>query len=83
MGVRGTDHARLHFDRAPVPVANRIGDEGDGLAVAFGGFLTPSRISVAMSCVGLARRAAELAIEYAGKRETFGKTLDQRQAIPS
>lgn len=81
MGVRGTDHARLHFERTPVPVANRLGEEGDGLAVALGGFLTPSRISVAMSCVGLARRAAELAIEYAKKRETFGKTLERRQAI--
>lgn len=81
MGVRGTDHARLAFDRAPVPVANRLGDEGQGLSIALGGFLTPSRISVAMSCVGLARRAQELAIEYAGQRETFGKTLAQRQAI--
>jgi alkylation response protein AidB-like acyl-CoA dehydrogenase len=81
MGVRGTDHARLSFDRAPVPVTNRLGDEGQGLGIALGGFLTPSRISVAMSCVGLACRAQELAIEYAGKRETFGKTLAQRQAI--
>jgi alkylation response protein AidB-like acyl-CoA dehydrogenase len=81
MGVRGTDHARLVFDRAPVPVANRLGSEGEGLDVALGGFLTPSRISVAMSCVGLARRAHELAVEYAKKRETFGKKLAQRQAI--
>jgi alkylation response protein AidB-like acyl-CoA dehydrogenase len=81
MGVRGTDHARLSFDRAPVPVANRLGDEGQGLEIALGGFLTPSRISVAMSCVGLARRAHDLAVEYARKRETFGKTLAQRQAI--
>ncbi len=81
MGVRGTDHARLHFDRTPVPVANRLGDEGEGLAIALGGFLTPSRISVAMSCVGLARRAHELAVAYAGKRETFGKKLEARQAI--
>jgi alkylation response protein AidB-like acyl-CoA dehydrogenase len=81
MGVRGTDHARLIFDRTPVPVANRLGREGEGLAIALGGFLTPSRISVAMSCVGLARRAHELAIEYAAKRETFGKKLAQRQAI--
>ena len=81
MGVRGTDHARLSFDRAPVPVTNRIGAEGQGLEIALGGFLTPSRISVAMSCVGLARRAHELAIEYAGKRETFGKKLEERQAI--
>lgn len=81
MGVRGTDHARMTFDRAPVPVANRLGAEGQGLEIALGGFLTPSRISVAMSCVGLARRAHELAIDYARKRETFGKTLEQRQAI--
>jgi alkylation response protein AidB-like acyl-CoA dehydrogenase len=81
MGVRGTDHARLTFDRTPVPVANRLGDEGQGLEIALGGFLTPSRISVGMSCVGLARRAQELAIAYASKRETFGKTLAQRQAI--
>ncbi|HVR47054.1 MAG TPA: acyl-CoA dehydrogenase family protein [Candidatus Binatia bacterium] len=81
MGVRGTDHARLSFDRAPVPVANRLGAEGDGLAVALGGFLTPSRISVAMSCVGLARRAQDLAMAYAARRETFGKKLEQRQAI--
>jgi alkylation response protein AidB-like acyl-CoA dehydrogenase len=81
MGVRGTDHARLEFDRAPVPVANRLGQEGQGLEVALGGFLTPSRISVAMSCVGLARRAQELAVEHAQVRETFGKVLAARQAI--
>lgn len=81
MGVRGTDHARLTFARTPVPVTNRLGAEGQGLEIALGGFLTPSRISVAMSCVGLARRAHELAIAYARTRETFGKTLDRRQAI--
>ncbi|MGZ3548751.1 MAG: acyl-CoA dehydrogenase family protein [Vulcanimicrobiaceae bacterium] len=81
MGVRGTDHARIAFDRAPVPVANRLGDEGRGLCVALGGFLMPSRISVAMSCVGLARRAHELSIEHARKRTTFGKPLIERQAI--
>ncbi|HEV3090894.1 MAG TPA: acyl-CoA dehydrogenase family protein [Candidatus Cybelea sp.] len=81
MGVRGTDHGFLTFDRAPVPVANRLGAEGQGLEIALGGFLVPSRISVAMSCVGLARRAHELAIEYARTRETFGKRLTQRQAI--
>lgn len=81
MGVRGTDHAHLIFDRAPIPVANRLGEEGRGLEVALGGFLTPSRISVAMTCVGLARRAQELAVEHARNRVTFGKALAQRQAI--
>ncbi|MGY3515801.1 acyl-CoA dehydrogenase family protein [Micromonospora sp. PTRAS2] len=81
MGVRGTDHAHLIFDGAPVPVANRLGEEGAGLAVALGGFLTPSRIGVAMTCVGLARRAQELAVAHARRRVTFGKPLNARQAI--
>jgi alkylation response protein AidB-like acyl-CoA dehydrogenase len=81
MGVRGTDHAHLVFDGTPVPAANRLGEEGQGLQVAFGGFLTPSRISLAMSCVGLARRAQELAAGHARVRETFGKPLAERQAV--
>jgi alkylation response protein AidB-like acyl-CoA dehydrogenase len=81
LGVRGTDHAHLIFDGAPVPVANRLGEEGRGLEVALGGFLTPSRIAVAMTCVGLARRAQELAVAHAKERVTFGKRLADRQAI--
>ena len=81
MGVRGTDHARLSFDNTPVPVSQRLGAEGDGLAIALGGFLIPSRISVAMSCVGLAERAQQLAVAYALKRVTFGKPIASRQAI--
>ena len=81
LGVRGTDHAHLVFDGTPVPVENRLGEEGRGLEVAFGGFLTPSRIAVGMTCVGLARRAQELAIEHARERVTFGKPLAARQAI--
>lgn len=81
MGVRGTDHARLTFHDTPVPLANRLGPEGRGLEVALGGFLVPSRISVAMSCVGLAQRAQDLAVARAEDRVTFGKPLSARQAI--
>ena len=81
MGVRGTDHATLTFADTPVPVAQRLGEEGDGLKIALGGFLTPSRISVAMSCVGLAERAQELAVDYALSRVTFGKPIATRQAV--
>jgi alkylation response protein AidB-like acyl-CoA dehydrogenase len=81
MGVRGTDHAHFVFRDTPVPVANRLGAEGDGLRVAFEGFLAPSRISVAMSCVGLAGRALDLARARAASRVTFGKRLADRQAI--
>jgi alkylation response protein AidB-like acyl-CoA dehydrogenase len=81
LGIRGTDHAHLAFHRAPIPVANRLGEEGEGLAVAMGGFLAPSRISLAMTCVGLAQRALDLSVAYAQQRETFGQRLARRQAI--
>ena len=81
MGVLGTDHAHLIFDRAPVPVANRLGEEGEGLDVALGGFLVPSRISVAMTCCGLAGKALDLAVEHSKQRVTFGKPIAARQAI--
>lgn len=81
MGVRGTDHAILHFDNTPIPASARIGEEGQGLEVMLGGFLLPSRISVAMTCVGLAERAQQLAIAYANRRVTFGKPIAARQAI--
>lgn len=81
MGVRGTDHASIVFDRAPVAVADRLGGEGEGLEVAVGGFLAPSRISLAMTCVGLAQRALDLSVQYAKRRETFGRKLAERQAI--
>jgi alkylation response protein AidB-like acyl-CoA dehydrogenase len=81
MGVRGTDHGHIIFDRAPVPLANRLGEEGQGLGVALSGFLAPSRIAVGMTCVGLAQRALDLALDYAKRRETFGRRIAERQAI--
>lgn len=81
MGVRGTDHAILKFHEVRIPARYRLGEEGQGLEVALGGFLLPSRVSVAMSAVGLAERAQELAIAFAKERVTFGKPLAQRQVI--
>jgi len=81
MGVTGTDHAILRFHDVRIDAKYRLGEEGQGLDVALGGFLLPSRISVAMSCVGLAERAQELAVAYAKERVTFGKALATRQAI--
>jgi alkylation response protein AidB-like acyl-CoA dehydrogenase len=81
MGVRGTDHGHIVFDRAPVPVGDRFGEEGQGVEIALSGFLGPSRISLATTCVGLAQRALDLALDYAQHRETFGKKIAERQAI--
>lgn len=81
MGLRGTDHGHLVFRDTPVPVANRLGEEGEGIDVALRGFLDPSRIGIGASCVGLAQKALELAIARSKVRVTFGKPIAERQAI--
>jgi alkylation response protein AidB-like acyl-CoA dehydrogenase len=81
MGVHGTDHGHIFFDRAPVPVTDRLGEEGQGVEIALSGFLGPSRISLATTCVGLAQRAFNLALDYSQRRETFGRKIAERQAI--
>ncbi|MGK2940742.1 MAG: acyl-CoA dehydrogenase family protein [Immundisolibacter sp.] len=81
MGMRGSEHGVLEFDAVPVAESDLIGEEGQGLEVALRGFLDQSRAAIAQTCVGLAQRALELAIEFASQRVTFGKPIAERQAI--
>jgi acyl-CoA dehydrogenase len=80
MGIRGTTGAELVFEEARVPVANRLGDEGDGLRVALSA-LGAGRISIAAACVGLARSALELAARYALQRRQFGRAIADQEMI--
>ncbi len=81
MGLWGTGHGHLHLTDCRVPIAHRLGEEGEGLEVAFHGFLDPSRLGIGMTTVGLAQRALDLAVERARTRVTFGKPLAARATI--
>ncbi len=81
MGLTGTGHGLLVFEDCFVPEDALLGEEGQGLQMVLRGFLDPSRISIATSCVGLAQRALDIAREHAQRRITFGKPLATRQAI--
>lgn len=81
MGMRGSEHGLLEFREAPVPAENLIGREGQGLEIVLRGFLDQSRAAIAQSCVGIAQRALDLAVEFARERVTFGKPIAERQAI--
>ena len=61
MGIRSCPAAELVFDGCVVPVANRLGDEGEGYKIALSA-LAEGRISIAAACVGLARSALERAV---------------------
>ena len=80
MGIRGSGTAEVIFDNCPVPVANRLGEEGGGFNLAMK-VIDASRITLATQSVGLAQGALEAAARYMQRRETFGRPLKDRQAI--
>jgi len=80
MGIRSCPAAELVFDGAVVPVANRLGEEGDGYRIALSA-LAEGRISIAAACVGLARSALEQAARYLGERQAFGGVLAEQQGL--
>ncbi|MFZ0640030.1 MAG: acyl-CoA dehydrogenase family protein [Candidatus Acidiferrales bacterium] len=80
MGLRISKSAELSFDDLRVPVENRIGEEGQGLKIAFEA-LDGGRVGIAAQSVGIAQAAFEAAVKYAKQRRAFGKTIGEFQAI--
>lgn len=80
MGQRASDTAQLILENVKVPQSNLLGGEGDGFKIAMQVF-DRSRPGVAAAAVGVARRAMEVAIDYAKERTTFGLPLVAHQAI--
>jgi len=80
MGIRSCPAAELVFDGCEVPVANRLGAEGDGYRIALSA-LAEGRISIAAACVGLARSALEQAAAYLVERQAFGVPLADQQGL--
>jgi len=70
----------ITFTDCEVPVANRIGEEGQGLNLAFG-LLTANRFPYSAANLGIAVAAHKRAVEYVNQRSTFGHYLADRQAI--
>lgn len=80
MGLRLSRSAEIVFENCRVPVANRLGEEGQGLKIALES-LDGGRVGIAAQAVGLAQGAIEAALRYVRQRRTFGKPLAEHQAI--
>ncbi|HYI03163.1 acyl-CoA dehydrogenase family protein [Hyalangium sp.] len=80
MGQRASNTVTLTFEDVRVPVANRIGEEGEGWRIAME-TLDNSRPTTAAFAVGIARAALEHSLEYSSQRQTFGKPIREHQGI--
>lgn len=80
MGRKAVDSNELFIDGLPVPVADRIGEEGKGFQYILHG-LNPERILVSAEAVGIGRAALARAARYAHERVVFGRPIGQNQGI--
>ncbi|MCO1619204.1 MAG: acyl-CoA dehydrogenase [Pseudomonas alloputida] len=80
LGQHASDTCQIVFDDVRVPVANRLGAEGEGYKIALAN-LEGGRIGIASQAVGMARAAFEVARDYANERQSFGKPLIEHQAV--
>ena len=79
MGWNSQPTAQVIFEDCRVPVANRIGAEGEGFRIAMMG-LDGGRINIGACSVGTARAALDEAAAYAKDRKQFGKPVADFQA---
>jgi alkylation response protein AidB-like acyl-CoA dehydrogenase len=80
LGVRAGSTGWIHFQDVPVPLQNRIGEEGEGFKITMAGF-DHGRYTVASGATGLIRAAKDASISYALNRRTFGKMIGEYQLI--
>jgi alkylation response protein AidB-like acyl-CoA dehydrogenase len=79
MGWNAQPTRAINFDNVRVPVENRLGEEGQGFAIAMDG-LDGGRINIATCSVGTAQKAIIDATEYTQQRNQFGNSIADFQA---
>jgi acyl-CoA dehydrogenase len=78
LGWNASPTAQVIFDNVRVPVANRVGDEGQGFAIAMAG-LDGGRINIGACSLGGAQRCLDEAIAYVKTRAQFGRSIAEFQ----
>lgn len=78
LGLKAQDTSELFFTDVRVPVANRIGAEGEGFAIAMHN-LAEERLSIAISAVGACEGILEYTVAYTKERKVFGQSVAEYQ----
>ncbi|MFM5930131.1 MAG: acyl-CoA dehydrogenase family protein [Novosphingobium sp.] len=74
LGWNASPTAQVIFDNVRVPVANRVGEEGDGFKFAMAG-LDGGRINIGACSLGGAQRCLDEAVQYVKDRSQFGQPI--------
>jgi acyl-CoA dehydrogenase len=77
---RGYHNSSLVFDNCRVPSSQMLGEEGAGFDL-INTWLRATRLTVAATCVGRARRAFDLAVAHAADRQQFGQQIGKFQGV--
>ena len=80
MGWNAQPTAIVNFEDCRVPVANRVGEEGEGFTFAMMG-LDGGRLNIAACSLGTAGAALKAAFNYASERVAFGAPINRQQAL--
>lgn len=80
MGWNSQPTAIVNFEDCRIPVANRVGEEGDGFKFAMMG-LDGGRLNIAACSLGTAAAALRAGLDYSNERRAFGKRLNEQQAL--
>ncbi|MEX0644088.1 MAG: isobutyryl-CoA dehydrogenase [Parvularculaceae bacterium] len=80
MGWNSQPTAIVNFEDCKIPLANRIGEEGEGFKFAMAG-LDGGRLNIAACSLGTASAALKVALDYTNERRAFGKRLNEQQAL--
>ncbi len=80
MGMKGSPTAQVHFDAVAVPDTRRIGEEGQGFAIALSA-LDSGRLGIAACAIGVAQAALDAAVDYMGDRRQFGRPIADFQGL--
>lgn len=80
MGWNSQPTCAINFDAVRVPVHHRLGEEGQGFAMAMKG-LDGGRINIATCSIGTAQAALNRSQAYLKERVQFGRELAQFQAL--
>jgi acyl-CoA dehydrogenase len=80
LGQHAAQACQVFFENVEVPAENILGKEGDGFMIGMRVF-DKSRPPTAAAAVGVAKRALDEAVRYAGERMAFGKPIASMQGV--